>query len=160
MQYSFSFPVPVVGPIAKDFNFNPCSAPNLQEEFSSCGFYPITNGFTDAPSIKPDHAAWNVTRTVLIQIEIVFEYRRWNEIVIQPAKKYTSQFGSKQFESRFMRRDRDRVQMRSIKDAIVYGLRKANYKDRCSEWSTTSDRGFIAGFRYFQGTVVFYRAKN
>ena len=26
------------------------------------------NGFTDAPSIKPDHATWNVTWTVLIQI--------------------------------------------------------------------------------------------
>ena len=49
--------------------FIPCSAPNLQEEFSSCRFYPITNGFTDAPSIKPDHATWNVTWTVLIQIQ-------------------------------------------------------------------------------------------
>ena len=41
-------------------NFILCSAPNLQEEFSSCEFYPITNGFTDARSIKPDHATGNV----------------------------------------------------------------------------------------------------
>ena len=27
------------------------------------------NGFTDAPSIKPDHATWNVTWTVLFQIQ-------------------------------------------------------------------------------------------
>ena len=29
-------------------------------QFSSCGFYPITNGFTDAPSIKSDtpHETW------------------------------------------------------------------------------------------------------
>ena len=76
-----------------------CSAPNLQEEFSSGQFYPITNGFTDARSIKRDHAtgkvashaglfrggrgrntsspktlAWeatgNLTRTVLLQIEL------------------------------------------------------------------------------------------
>ena len=76
-----------------------CSAPNLQEEFSSCEFYPIMNGFTDARSIKRDHAtgkvashaglfrevgdetraplktpAWeatgNLTRTVLIQTEL------------------------------------------------------------------------------------------
>ena len=40
----FSFPVPVVGPSAK--TFIPCRAPNLQEEFSSRRFYPITNGFT------------------------------------------------------------------------------------------------------------------
>ena len=36
----FSFPVPVVGPSAK--TFIPCRTPNLQEEFSSCRFYPIT----------------------------------------------------------------------------------------------------------------------
>ena len=59
----FSFPVPVVGPSAK--TFIPCRTPNLQEEFSSCRFYPITNGFTDAPSIKSDHATWNVTWTAL-----------------------------------------------------------------------------------------------
>ena len=59
----FSFPVPVVGPSPK--TFIPCRAPNLQEEFSSRRFYPITNGFTDAPSIKPDYATWNVTWTVL-----------------------------------------------------------------------------------------------
>ena len=41
-------------------NFILCSAPNLQEEFSSCEFYPIMNGFTDARSIKPDHATGNV----------------------------------------------------------------------------------------------------
>ena len=37
-----------------------CSAPNLQEEFSSGEFYPITNGFTDARSIKRDHATGKV----------------------------------------------------------------------------------------------------
>ena len=37
-----------------------CSAPNLQEEFSSGQFYPITNGFTDARSIKRDHATGKV----------------------------------------------------------------------------------------------------
>ena len=47
-----------------------CSAPNLQEEFSSCSFYPITKVFTDVPSIKPDHATWNVTWSVLIQIPV------------------------------------------------------------------------------------------
>ena len=36
--------------------FIPCNASNLQEEFSSCKFDPITNGFTDAQLIKPDHA--------------------------------------------------------------------------------------------------------
>ena len=36
--------------------FIPCNAPNLQEEFSCCKFDPITNGFTDAQLIKPDHA--------------------------------------------------------------------------------------------------------
>ena len=34
---------------------------------SSFWFYPIANGFTDAPSIKPNHSTWNVT-WVLIQI--------------------------------------------------------------------------------------------
>ena len=34
----------------------PCSAPNLQKEFSFCEFYPIKNGFTNAQSINPDHA--------------------------------------------------------------------------------------------------------
>ena len=51
----FSFPVPVVAPPRR--TFIPCNAPNLQEEFSSCKFHPITNGFTDAQLIKPDHAA-------------------------------------------------------------------------------------------------------
>ena len=50
-------------------NFILCSAPNLQEEFSSCEFYPITNGFIDAPAIKPDHFTWNVTRVVWIKIQ-------------------------------------------------------------------------------------------
>ena len=62
----FSFPVAVVGPSVKDFY--PLRWPNLQVEFSSSGFYPITNGFTDGPSIKPNHATLNVTWTVLIQI--------------------------------------------------------------------------------------------
>ena len=57
IQCSFSFPVPVVGPSANFF-------PLLLQ--------PITNGFTDAPSIKSDHATWNVTRTVLIHIELWF----------------------------------------------------------------------------------------
>ena len=52
--------------------FITCNAPNLQKEVSSCSFYPITNGFTDAPSIKPYHASWNVTWTVLIQIRFCF----------------------------------------------------------------------------------------
>ena len=34
---------------------------------SSFWFYPIANGFTDAPSIKPNRSTWNVT-WVLIQI--------------------------------------------------------------------------------------------
>ena len=79
-------------------NFILRSAPNLQEEFSSCEFYPITNGFTDAvDQTRSRHRkcslprrplgelgnetraplktpAWeatgNVTRTVLIQIEL------------------------------------------------------------------------------------------
>ena len=34
---------------------------------SSFWFYPIANGFTDVPSIKPDHSTWNMT-WVLIQI--------------------------------------------------------------------------------------------
>ena len=34
---------------------------------SSFWFYPIANGFTDAPSIKPNHSTWNMT-WVLIQI--------------------------------------------------------------------------------------------
>ena len=55
----FSFPVAVVGPSAKDFY--PLQWPNLQVEFSSSGFYPITNGFTDGPSIKPNHATLNLT---------------------------------------------------------------------------------------------------
>ena len=32
--------------------FITCSTPNLQEEFSSCSFYPITYSFPDVPSIK------------------------------------------------------------------------------------------------------------
>ena len=67
----FSFPVPVVSPARR--TFIPCSEPNLQEEFSSCRFYPITDVFTDAPSIKPDHVTWNVTWTVThIQLNCVF----------------------------------------------------------------------------------------
>ena len=34
------------------------------------GFYPIMNGFTDGPSIKPNHTTLNVTWTVLIQIQL------------------------------------------------------------------------------------------
>ena len=41
-----------------------------------------------------------------------------------------------------------RVQMRSIKDAIVYGLRKANYKDVRSDQQQVIEPLF-AGFRYF-----------
>ena len=47
----FSFPVPVVGPSVRSSlatarrTCSPCSAPNLQEEFSSCGFYPIKDVF-------------------------------------------------------------------------------------------------------------------
>ena len=47
----FSLPVPVVGPSARSSlatarrTFSPCSAPNLQEEFSSCGFYPFKDVF-------------------------------------------------------------------------------------------------------------------
>ena len=55
----FSFPVVVVGPSAKDFY--PLQWPNLQVKFSSSGFYPITNGFTDGPSIKPNHTTLNMT---------------------------------------------------------------------------------------------------
>ena len=68
----FSFSVLVVGPSTKDFY--PMQPRNPQEEFSSCGFYQITIGFTDAPSIKRDHATWNVTRTVLTQIELFTFY--------------------------------------------------------------------------------------
>ena len=51
----FPFPVPVVGPSTKDFY--PLQCAKFTGEISLlCGFYPITNGFTDAPSIKPDHA--------------------------------------------------------------------------------------------------------
>ena len=72
----FSFPVPVVGPSARSSlatarrTFSPCSAPNLLEEFSSCGFYSTKEVFTDAQLNKPDHVTWNVTRTVLIQIQL------------------------------------------------------------------------------------------
>ena len=47
----FSFPVPVVGPSARSSlatarrTFSPCSAPNLQEEFSSCGFFSMKEVF-------------------------------------------------------------------------------------------------------------------
>ena len=51
----FSFPVSCNWP-PREGLLSPASAPNLQEEFSSCRFYLITNGFTNAPSIKPDHA--------------------------------------------------------------------------------------------------------
>ena len=64
----FSFPVAVVGPSVKDFY--PLQWPNLQVEFSSSGFYPITNGFTHELSIIPNHATLNLTWTVLIQIQL------------------------------------------------------------------------------------------
>ena len=52
----FSFPVLVVGHVTTRRTFIPCSAPNLLEEFSSCRCHPITNGLTDVPSIRLDHA--------------------------------------------------------------------------------------------------------
>ena len=63
---------------------------------------PTTNGFTDAPSIKPDHATWNVTRTVLFQIElcIIFCGLYYDCVQIQSWVQMT-------------------VQVRSIKDAIA-----------------------------------------
>ena len=55
----FSFPVPIVGASAKDFY--PLQRAKFTGGISSCRFYPITKGFTDTPSIKPDHATWSVT---------------------------------------------------------------------------------------------------
>ena len=66
---NFSFPGSDSWPLHEG-RLSPAARQNLQEEFSSCRFYPITNGFTDAPSIKPDHATCYVTRTVLIEITI------------------------------------------------------------------------------------------
>ena len=45
----------------------PCSASNLQEEFSSSGFNPITNGFywCAVNQLRHDHATWNVTWSLL-----------------------------------------------------------------------------------------------
>ena len=83
----FSFPVPVVGPGA--MNFIPCSGPNWPDKFSSCRFYPITNGFTDAPSIKPDHATWNVTWSLELCIFCGFYF----DFVLSPVFKYKAVVG-------------------------------------------------------------------
>ena len=48
---------------------SPTASQIHRRNFPPVGFYPIMNGFTDAPSIKPDHATWNVTWTVLFQIQ-------------------------------------------------------------------------------------------
>ena len=89
----FSFPVPVVSPCTEDF-YHLQRAKNLREEFSSSRFYPITNGFTDAPLIKPDHATCNVTRTVLIQIRIHGSGLFWHTLTARddtPTRQHTRQ---------------------------------------------------------------------
>ena len=58
-------------PAQREGLLSPYSTPNLRDQFSSRRFYPIMNGFTDAPSIKPDHATLNVT---LIQIRLNWVY--------------------------------------------------------------------------------------
>ena len=59
-------------------------------QFSSCGFYPITNGFTDAPSIKPDHATWNV-ELFWSKLRCVFLGGLYYDFVSSPVFKYKAE---------------------------------------------------------------------
>ena len=56
--------------------FITCSTPNLQEEFSSCSFYPITYSFPDVPSIKTwsHHMKHDLNNIVLIQIQLNYAF--------------------------------------------------------------------------------------
>ena len=54
------------------------------------GFYPIMNGFTDGPSIRPNHTTLNVTWAVLIQSQLncVFFGEQYFDFILFPVFKY------------------------------------------------------------------------
>ena len=65
------------------------NASYMFQPLMSFWFYPITNGFTDAPSIKLDHATWNVTWS----LELCIFCGLYFDFVLSPVFKYKAVVG-------------------------------------------------------------------